>query len=1085
MVKGIAITEYCDRNQLPVRQRLELFVQVCQAAQHAHQKGIIHRDLKPSNVLVRLHDDVPVPKVIDFGVAKALHHQLTERTIYTRFAQVIGTPLYMSPEQAELGGVDIDTRTDVYSLGVLLYELLTGVTPFDKRRFDEAAYDEIRRIIREDEPPKPSTRISTLGDNVGTISQNRKTDRKKLGHVLRGELDWIVMKAIEKDRTRRYETALGFANDVQRFLNEEAVLACPPSTAYRLRKFVQRNRGPVIAASALLLVLCLGLVGTTIGLTWATREARNARLAEGLANSARDKAQELADQNQKLIEGEREARSEAEYVGYVSQIHVAAANLDQGDAMVARNTSLHTAREALLATVPRYRNWEWGYLVAQAWPPPSDLDPDTILSREPGVSVSEFWAGASARVIFDFHHEGLRTIGGIEFSKDGTRIVTTPADGTVRLWDAQTGDSAGSFPGSLSVIGGIAFSHDDLFIAAGGVGGDTSIFDAQTRDVPGSPKKPLWTHTALDAKPVSTVWFSPDDTRLVAAHFDGVVRVWETDSGREITSYDKHAELVQSLRFLADGETVVSASRDGWVRVWELETGREVEPPRRAPGGDGLSVQAISPNPREVAAGFFDGSRFIWDRETGDKLRDLSQGSAGIQDLIFSRDGTCLLATEGEGSVSVLDTASGEQVRVLAGHLLGGAAPALSPDGERIVTFSRDGTCKVWAPVVPETDERIVMSSGHEDAVLQAAFSPDGKRIVTASYDKTAKVWDTATQELITTFQGHKHELLKAEFSPDGRRVASVSSRGTVRVWDAQTGEEIFSRAGSDDFLRAASSEYGLRGNILNFSAVFSSSPFARSAPKLVVNDGQDMVVIDSTDGRELFALEDNPAVGWPVIGPFDKRVATITDTLNEVHVWQLETGRKLFALTGHDGQAFFVEFSRDGSRLVTGSMDKTAIVWDAKNGEELFKLKGHEEFVTVARFSPDGKRIATASGATSTIWDASTGETLSTFSGHAGKVTNVEFSPDGTRVLTTSFDATVRIWDPKGPDARELVRLVGEGKLLYGTWSPDGRRVLTCWNDGKVRLFEAFPWEQLAGTAETTAIDERIRLWREGRSMK
>ena len=241
LVKGVPITQYCDDNRLTPRQRLELFATVCQAVQHAHQKGIIHLDIKPSNVLVSSHDGTPVVKVIDFGVAKAVGQQLTERTIYTALAQMVGTPLYMSPEQAGMSSLDIDTRTDIYSLGVLLYELLTGTTPFDKARLKQAAFDEIRRIIREEEPQKPSTRISTT-DAAPSIAACRHTEPAKLVKLVRGELDWIVMKCLEKDRSRRYETASGLALDVQRYLHDEHVLACPPSAAYRLRKFARRNR---------------------------------------------------------------------------------------------------------------------------------------------------------------------------------------------------------------------------------------------------------------------------------------------------------------------------------------------------------------------------------------------------------------------------------------------------------------------------------------------------------------------------------------------------------------------------------------------------------------------------------------------------------------------------------------------------------------------------------------------------------------------------------------------------------------------------------------------------------------------------
>ena len=279
-VKGVPITEYCDATRLSVEERLNLFVQVCSALQHAHQKGIIHRDLKPSNILVAPYDDKPVPKVIDFGLAKAMHQSLTEKTLYTAHEMVLGTPLYMSPEQAQLNNLDIDTRADIYSLGVVLYELLTGTTPIERKRFKEAAWDEVRRMIREEEPPRPSMRLSST-DTLPSLATCRHTEPAKLTKLVRGELDWIVMKALEKDRTRRYETASGLARDIQRYLDDEVVEARPPSTGYRIGKFVSRHRAQVIAASLVLLALLAGIAGTTWGLL---REARaNTRLAESLA----------------------------------------------------------------------------------------------------------------------------------------------------------------------------------------------------------------------------------------------------------------------------------------------------------------------------------------------------------------------------------------------------------------------------------------------------------------------------------------------------------------------------------------------------------------------------------------------------------------------------------------------------------------------------------------------------------------------------------------------------------------------------------------------------------------------------------
>ena len=351
LVNGIPITTYCDESRLTARHRLELMVPVCRAVQSAHQKGVIHRDLKPSNVLVTMHDGAPVPKVIDFGIAKATAASLTDRTLFTAFGGFVGTPAYMSPEQAERSGLGIDTRTDVYGLGVLVYELLTGTTPLDPQTLKSAGYGEIARLIREADPQKPSTRLFTMGDSLTKVAAVRGSDPRKLGYLVRGELDWIVMKALEKDRTRRYDTAAALADDLVRYLAGEPVAAGPPGRSYRLRKFARRHRTAIGIAALLTLSLLLGVAGTTRGLIL---EARERRIAESRRRDA-ETAQHLAEQRR--AEAEAERRTAQAVVAFLTDdVLFKASPVNTGDPAV-RDTLVKAMIEPALRSVgTRFRD---------------------------------------------------------------------------------------------------------------------------------------------------------------------------------------------------------------------------------------------------------------------------------------------------------------------------------------------------------------------------------------------------------------------------------------------------------------------------------------------------------------------------------------------------------------------------------------------------------------------------------------------------------------------------------------------------------------------------------------------------------
>ena len=380
LVKGVPITQFCDENKQNVHQRLELFVTVCKAIQHAHHKGVIHRDIKPSNILVTLHDGSPVPKVIDFGVSKAISQQLTEKTMFTAHGQMIGTAQYMSPEQAEMSGLDIDTRSDIYSLGVLLFELLIGSTPLDPRQIRETGYAEMQRLIREQESPKPSTRLSTMGDHLTSIASKRSTDANRLSQFMRGDLDWIVMKSIEKERGRRYETASSFADDVERFLANEAVEARHPSLGYKLQKFATRNRGSVIAGALIAAALLLGGIGTTLGMLKAKEEARkSSQLSEARRVALETAKQDRSNAVTNQLAAER-AKRELETQSYFQQISLADQALKEGRL---------SATLDLLAECPNdLCQWEWHYLNRLACSAP----PESLQIKLPGIVAKCVWS---------------------------------------------------------------------------------------------------------------------------------------------------------------------------------------------------------------------------------------------------------------------------------------------------------------------------------------------------------------------------------------------------------------------------------------------------------------------------------------------------------------------------------------------------------------------------------------------------------------------------------------------------------------------------------------------------------------------
>ncbi len=952
LVKGVLITKYCDEKHLPLRARLELFVPVCQAVQHAHQKGVIHRDIKPTNVLVAEYDNQAIPKVIDFGVAKATASSLTDKTMFTELGQVLGTMEYMSPEQAKLNQLDIDTRSDIYSLGVLLYELITGSTPFARKRLQSAAFDEMLRIIREEEPPKPSTRLGTT-DALPSIAANRGLEPSRLSDLVRGELDWIVMKALEKDRNRRYDTANGMALDLHRYLNDEPVLACPPSALYRFRKFARRNKAAVVMALVIGSALLLTLIGMTVSTVLITREQRvteNALHAETLA------------------------KADLERDSYFHCITLAHRELTADN--------LGRALQLLGECPEDLRDWEWHYLMRLCRVEPVILR-DTAEVRSvvfhPGGEQLAAACGDGNVKIFDARSGKLiHTLHGHEsdvFSvaqgSDGRHLASASADRTVRLWDVPTEREVFQRPGHVGDYAGmayaVAFSPSGRQFVAGGEDGVATIWDATDgRAVHRLPDK--HEATAVCAA------YSPDGQLLATGSWGGVLRIWNAQSGQLLRKIPAHTHRMCAVVFRPDGQWLATAGFDRTIKVWDATTGELLHTLRGHTGViTGLAFSR-------------DGRRLF---------------SSGGEDK----------------TVKVWDPQTEREILNLRGHTLFCHSLTSSPDGLRLASAGKDGTIRIGDATPVKEDEGLEsITCEHDYEVWSVEFSPDGDYLASAgSYptstslgNLTVRIWDARTCAPLRTlnFPPSVWNNFHVAFSPDGKRLAAAAAtrdgEAIVNVWKTATGREDI------DEIRE-------RGGIYLFVTFDPTGRYlVREGPEhtVQVRDAETGKVVGvvgrhamqiwgmafSPDGQRLATASNDGTVRVWAWDPTHFASEQQPELTLDVHV---------------DGYGNRVAFSPDSRRLATGGDGYTVDIWDAKTGELQHTLSGHTGDVFAVAFSPDGRWLASAGEDTTVrIWDTASWKLRRTLRGHTGLVMSLAFSPDSQRLASGSRDHTMKVWN-------------------------------------------------------------------------
>lgn len=1031
LVRGVPITEYCDKNKLSTQERLNLFIPVCQAIQHAHQKGVIHRDIKPSNVMVTLHDGNAVPKVIDFGIAKATNQKLTEKTLFTNYAQMIGTPAYMSPEQAEMSGLDVDTRTDVYSLGVPLYELLTGTTPFPSKELLSMGYGQMQKVIAEKEPPKPSTRLSTMQNEERTVvAKNRSMEVSALGRTFKGDLDWIVMKALEKDRSHRYDTANGLVSDIRRHLDNEPVSAAAPTFRYQLSKFARRNRKYMQAAAVIAVLLLIAAVFSSYQAVRATRALRTAEVAQLEAQKQRHIAEKRKEEalTEKTIANQNARLAERRlYAGDMNLAQQALAEYNWGRATDLLNRHRPKVGEEDL------RGWEWRYLWQKLQTGSHEALPtfDHTLSS---VSYSpdgrflavgflhdgaELWDVTLKRRVTVLAPEGRTTR--CVYDPTGARLAVYREDGNndadrdaIVLWNARTHEVEAALPAPDGFapsydVRHLAFSRNGRMVAAyfqgyiGRIRGRcyVAVWDVATR-------RALWTvpaqkKGAVYSGFVGAVCFGPGDKTLLVGDSDG-----------KIYSFN-----------VVDG---------GAIQEWQAYEDRREN---RFEKGSGVACLALSPDGRTLASGgaYPDTSVKLWDPGTGKPIGILEGHRGWVASLQFSADGRTLYSTGSDATWRAWDVESKTLQFGRGGHYGSVHSLSLSADGNHLATACEDGNLFIWST-------RAAGTVGHS---LNRKL-PDPKAD-----------W----QDLIsgvTPWRG----LYSA--SPDGRMLFILNWNGRVERWDPDTLETI-----------GEVPELGERPRLL----------FIDDSNRIVVGHGPDSRVVRLEPWALERTMEGFQAEAVSEEGRYlrGKRVATGETQILDTRTWKPTATVALGSLKQpgdtHSLRTMLFEDSVANAQAECLSLGLIARRGDRGSVTVMNLLQGSTpvivtNFVDHVRrpirrmaFSPYGQWLATCSETGEThVWRTKNWTRVANIQGR-GSPQDLAFSDDSRRLITTGGELdAITLWDTE--TWQELVTLDAPGAVKVGgpRLLQDGRTLIAVSYDlgpMSLRVWHVPTWEEIA----------------------